>query len=78
MRRWSSGSQPASYCQGLCFMFLLGTAAKEGVGEEGGGQEGGWWGVLCIWDLGSAVYSRAELNPLTTTTSIFTCFVSSL
>lgn len=44
MRRWSSGSQPASYCQGLCFMFLLGTAAKEGVGEEGGGQEGGWGG----------------------------------
>ena len=58
-------------------MFLLGTAAKEGVGEEGGGQEGGW-GVLCIWDLGSAVYSQAELNPLTTTTIIFTGFVSCL
>lgn len=60
-------------------MFLLGTAAKEGVGEEGGGQEGGWWGakgVLCIWDLGSAVYSQAELNPLSTTTIIiFTGFV---
>lgn len=54
-------------------MFLLVTPAEEGVGgRQGDGV------VLCMWDLGSAVCSETELNPLSATTSILQCFVSSL
>lgn len=63
---------------------LLHVPARHSSKGRGGGRRRrrtrgrmGGAGGLCIWDLGSAVYSQAELNPLTATTSIFIGFVSS-
>lgn len=45
----------ASYCQGPRFMFLLGTAAKEGLGGGGG------WGGCCVSGI-KVQLSTQDLN----------------